>query len=206
MVRKAFKLDRTLKALVRAVLPYLVMVTLLAVLLASTVTFRKYLNDYSAGTLQGLFIALIPVMIYLAYQQATIEYEKLKTIEKVKDSLSGELKAIKVSLDQAVKLRGEQISYIPHVDIVTDVMQSVVSSGKFTLLETEIQLELSHVYAVVERARDYLSRMKDFLASPALALSGREKIFASLGMNFWGQVEHLRKVIPKILEKLRKSG
>jgi len=187
------------------VLPYIVMVTVLATLLVLAQTFREYLTDYSAGTLQGLFIALISVFIYLAYQQAMIEHERLKRVDKVKRSLSGELKVMKTSLDEAVRLREEHTDYIPHVDLAADVMQSVVSSGKFTLLETEIQLGLSHVYTVVERAQDYLARMKDFMTSPALALSNREKIFAGISSNFWGQVDHLRQVIPHIVEELEKT-
>lgn len=206
MAHRALKSATNLKALVRLVLPYIVMVAVLAILLASTMTFRKCLSDYSAGTLQGLFIALISIVIYVAYQEASMGRERLKTVEKVKSILSSELGAIKSSLDEAVRLKESGAIDIPQVDLATDVMRSVVNSGKFTLLETEIQLKLSHVYAVVDRAQEYLSRMKDFVASPALALSGRDRIFAGLCTNFWGQVEHLRQVIPDVLEKLQETG
>lgn len=206
MAYRALRSAANLKALMRLVLPYIVTVAILAILLALTMTFRKCLSDYSAGTLQGLFIALISVVIYVAYQEASMGQERLKTIEKVKSTLSNELSAIKSSLDEAVRLKESQAVAIPHVDLATDVMRSVINSGKFTLLETELQLKLSHVYAVVDRAQDYLSRMKDFVASPALALSGRDKIFARLSANFWGQAEHLRQVIPDVLEKLQETG
>lgn len=202
MAHRASRSPANLKTLARFVLPYIVMVVVLAILLALTMTFRKYLSDYSAGTLQGLFIALISVVIYVAYHEASMGQQRLKTIEKVESALSSELSAIKSSLDEAVRLKESGAIDIPHVDLATDVMRSVVNSGKFNLLETDVQLKLSHVYAVVDRAQDYLSRMKDFVASPALALSSWDRIFASLSTNFWGQVEHLRQAIPDVLEKL----
>lgn len=90
------------------------------------------------------------------------------------------------------------------MDLPTDAKESVVNSGKFSLLNLELQQEVSHIYAVIERAQRFLSQMREFVVSPALALSGRDKIFASISANFWGQVAHLRENIPSLLEKLEK--
>jgi len=195
-----------LKHLVKSVWVYFVGVIVLATLLAMTMHFSAFLNDYTAGTLQGLFIALISLLIYLTYQEAAARREKLIAIKTIKSALHSELDKIKKNLDGAVRLKKreeeKQRAYVPHVDLFFDVMRSVVNSGKFTLLDLETQLELSHGYVVVERAQDYLLRMRNLRTSPAFG-HAMDESFAGLSQNFWGQVEHLRKKIPGVMEKLQ---
>lgn len=153
------------------------------------------------ATFAGVFLAY-----YLAarHERNRRKGEEAQARDEVKNTLFNELSAIKDSLDEAVYLRQEaKISDIPHLDLATDGLRSAVNSGKFSLLEPELQREVSHIYAVIERAQDYLTRMKDFVTSLALAVPFADKIFEGLSISFWGQVQHLREHIPGLQEKLR---
>lgn len=156
-----------------------------------------------AATFAGVFLAY-----YLAAMQ---ERNKRKAEEremrnKVRATLDTELTAVKANLDGAVNLTQEgKIGDIPNIDLPTDAKESVVNSGKFSLLKPELQLEVSHIYAVIERAEVFLSQMREFVVSPALALSNSGKIFGNIKENFWGQVQHLRQHIPTLVEKLQKD-
>jgi hypothetical protein len=99
--------------------------------------------------------------------------------------------------------KGDDI--IPNIDLPVDAKESIVNSGAFSLLEVELQMEVSHIYEVIKRASIFLTQMRDFQLSPALAMTTRDKIFSTIASNFWSQVQHLQKYIPQLVQKLGKE-
>jgi len=156
-----------------------------------------------ASTFAGVFLAFA---LATKRERKKREKEQSETKRKIKEILVRELTKVRENLDGAVNLKAKYGNdYIPNVDLPVDAKESIVNSGTFSLLELELQAEVSHVYLVIERAEIFLSQMREFKISPAIAMTSRDKIFSNIAQNFWGQVQHLQSYIPTVLQKLRKK-
>ena len=156
-----------------------------------------------AATFSGVFLAFI---LATKRERRKQKEEQLETKSKTKEILIKELAQIKDNLDGATKSKQKYgDDYVPNIDLPINAKQSVVNSGTFSLLELELQTDVSHIYAVIERAQIFLSQMMGFDMSVATAMSTRGEIWNNKVSNFWVQVTHLQNNIPSLLEKLRKQ-
>jgi len=157
-----------------------------------------------AATFTGVFLAFV---LATKRERRKRKEEQSETKKKTKEILINELSNMKANLDGATSLRSQYGNdYIPNIDFLTDAKQSIVNSGAFSLLEMELQADVSHIYAVIERAQAFLSQMREFDMSVAISMTTRNKIWDNKVINFWGQVNHLQNNIPSLLEKLRKQN
>lgn len=113
------------------------------------------------GSLTGVFVGYV-LGIKRENQQKKIEKEEIK--QKIKRTLSGELREIRNNIEGYQKIKNEKERedklYLPNIDLPTDSKESIVYTGNFSLLEDELQRKISHVYIVVNRAKEFLNRAK----------------------------------------------
>jgi hypothetical protein len=156
-----------------------------------------------AATFSGVFLAFI---LATKRERQKRKEEQLATRRKTKEILTNELTQVKNNLDGAASLKSQYgENYVPNIDLPTDAKQSVVNSGAFSLLEMELQTDVSHIYTVIERAQIFLSQMIEFDMSIAMSMTTRDKIWNNKVNNFWGQVQHLQDYIPQLVQKLKKE-
>ena len=108
------------------------------------------------ATFSGVFLAFI---LATKRERRKRKEEELERKIKTREILINELTQIKDNLDGATSLKQQYgDSYVPNIDFPTDAKQSIVNSGAFSLLEIELQADVSHIYAVIERAQIFLSK------------------------------------------------
>ncbi len=160
------------------------------------------------GTLIGVFLGYI---LAVKYDRSKQKGEKTETINQTKRIILKELQRIKNNinncLEEADKLYAKNIVYNPNIDLPTDCKDSVVYSGNFSLLDEKLQDEISHIYAVIHRAKEMKSiafeifiRIKEHDDNKKVAAE-LEKIFFQEFKKFYGQLEYLLKEID-IIKKL----
>lgn len=109
-----------------------------------------------------IFHALIPFLstsfgVLMAYL-LTVCWDRRKAWEGdsqlVRDAAQKIKREIEHNLRQAKNWPAEN-SGIPNLDFLADAKNTAIHSGAFRLLDPELAYELSHVYAVMERARSF---------------------------------------------------
>jgi hypothetical protein len=76
-----------------------------------------------------------------------------------------------------------------------------VSSGRFALLQPELQIKVSEVYTIVEQARAYQARILDAL--PGMRRQSRRHDLVS---NLDNELKRLSDKIPPLLTELEASA
>ena len=148
-----------------------------------------------ASTFLGVFVAFLLGVWWQGRQEAKGEEKRRRA---TKASIASELNGILGSVRKTFSLWEQaQLGEIPHVDLSTDAKESAVASGRFTLLELEFQVKVSHIYAVVERAKVYREKMIETLPGTI-----NQTLFPGLSSSFKGQLQHLTEVIPSLVQEL----
>jgi len=146
-----------------------------------------------ASTFFGVFLAFL-LGVWWQRRQRTMEESKLRL--ETKASIAEELKGIHKEILYTFEVWKENQNVIPHIDLATDAKDSSVTSGRFTLLELDLQTEISHIYAVIARAMDYRTR----LLPPRLAMNPDP--YPPIRESFTERLHHLEERVPLLLESL----
>lgn len=145
------------------------------------------------STFAGVFLAFL-LGVWWQRHQRTQEERKLRLETKV--SLAEELEGIRGEVQQILEAWKVDKDTIPIIDFCTDAKESSVSSGRFTLLELNLQTEVGHIYAVIQQATDYRTR----LLPPRLAMMPSP--YPRLLEEFEGRLHHLEERIPPLIKDL----
>ena len=146
------------------------------------------------STFVGVFLAFL-LGVWWQRRQRTQGEQKLRLETKL--SLAEELEGIRGEVQQIFEAWKADKETIPVIDFCTDAKESSVSSGRFTLLELNLQTEVSHIYAVIDQATDYRIR----LLPPRLAMMPSP--YPRLLELFEGRLHHLEERIPALINDLR---
>ena len=119
---------------------------------------------------------------------------------ETKASLSVELEGIHREVLHTFKVWEDNDNVIPDIDFTTDAKGSSVTSGRFILLELDLQTEVSHIYAVIERAIGYRTN----LLPPRMSYSPSP--YLEIFERFKDTLHHLEERIPQLLEALEAKG
>ena len=157
------------------------------------------------STFSGVFLGFVLGLLAEWFRTKTREnQQRSQTEESIASELQGVLKQLPDAIDLLAAQEGlldEQRPHrpdnVPDVDLSADAKSSAVVSGRFALLQTDQQSKISHVYAAVDRARDYRSKMLDTLSGSINQVS-----FPVFNSRLKGELEHLRERLPKLLAVL----
>jgi hypothetical protein len=89
------------------------------------------------------------------------EEEQLRL--RTQASIAAELQRIAESARTFKLWEQQEQNPTPYIDLSTDAKDSAVSSGRFALLQPELEIRVSEVYTIVEQARAYQARILDAL-------------------------------------------
>lgn len=153
------ELSKSSKVPVKSVWPYIAMVAVLAILLALTMTFRKYLGDFSAGTLQGLFMALIPLVIYIGYQEARMAIVTLGRSEALRLEIQANCRLVEESVcfcDQILDVPASGRKTVSFIPLYTDAWKATISSGLSVAINEDALRKLIEAYQLIYEANHLL--------------------------------------------------
>lgn len=167
---------------------YIGLIIALAIMLALIVSFAKYLSEYAAGTLTGLFIALIGAVFIMLYQEATREEERLRRRD-------GLLRGIHVELMESLEYlqglfadpKAKELNFIP--PFPRTAWDIACASGEIDLSD-ELSYRLKHVYATLQNFNFLAKQAIDVALMSTRPANERETIVAGL---------------VKLLQKIHKS-
>ena len=154
-----------------------------------------------ASTFCGVFTAY---WLALKRERKRRRGEENETRTHLRKSLHEELSKLLENVQTAIDLTNTgEIGPIPHIDFYSDAKASGVNSGAFSLLEPTLRSQVSHVYAVVERAQFYFEMLVDFTKDSAFALTVPSiQKFKPFHQGFMSQLHNLCEHIPSVLDKL----
>jgi uncharacterized protein YegL len=101
------------------------------------------------------------------YDREKKKQERDEIITTVKKAINDELIEIRKGIygyqEIAEKDKKQGKLWRPYIDLSTDSKDSIVYSGRFALLDFDLQRKISHIYVVIERAEKILEKISDHM-------------------------------------------
>lgn len=127
-----------------------------------------------------------------------------KTCVNITSELDANLKRLDIKEEDIPPITIRNVTLKPSLVLLSsDAINESIYSGKYSLLPTEMQREVSDINTVIGVNNLLVSGANEFLRSTATALSNSEKIFEWQVNNIERSQSILKEEIPPLLEKLK---
>lgn len=151
------------------------------------------------STFLGVFIAfLLGIWGQSAHNRHVNDLQRNETVKSILE----ELTSLHNRLLDVRKERAEEPKVFAMTDLINNAEMSAVASGRFALLDVDLQLRTSSVYSLVRRLENF-QNIGDL--RPEMWYQGRRLEIDWIMRKFDETLEKLLELIPPLIELLNKA-